>query len=282
MMVMKYVRFMMMICIGLTCSYFIAPNTYAGSVPQDVQSFAEGEGLDQFKMMILEDPEGYGYKNEEEVKGVTLGRGFEVYLFDVNKFPNISDSLIDVSKPTAQYDFIVKSGGMGKSFLSVERYEGKFRVVLAGGDASRLDESLHVMSKALSTDVSTVDPVLIKDGNIRYLAVKVDGKEVNIPDVPREKNSLMGGMDNNQLWDSAKTIDFLKEVQAQEVDPNTDGAGGYPAIHSDKSNKDYTNIALISLIIALVGVVVLYMFLKKRKYLINSSISDNDEIIYLS
>lgn len=128
-----------------------------------------------------------------------------------------------------------------------------------------MDESLHVMSKALSTDVSTVDPVLIKDGNIRYLAVKVDGKEVNIPDVPREKNSLMGGMDNNQLWDSAKTIDFLKEVQAQEVDPNTDGAGGYPAIHSDKSNKDYTNIALISLIIALVGVVVLYMFLKKKK-----------------
>ncbi|WP_342552332.1 hypothetical protein [Paenibacillus sp. FSL R7-0652] len=265
MMVMKYVRFMMMICIGLMCSYFIAPNTYAGSVPQDVQSFAEGEGLDQFKMMILEDPEGYGYKNEEEVKGVTLGRGFEVYLFDVNKFPNISDSLIDVSKPTAQYDFIVKSGGMGKSFLSVERYEGKFRVVLAGGDASRLDESLHVMSKALSTDISTVDPVLIKDGNIRYLAMKVDGKEVNIPDVPKEKNSLMGGMDNHQLWDSAKTIDLLKEFQAQEVDPNTDGAGGYPAIHSDKSNKDYTNIALISLIIALVGVVVLYMFLKKKE-----------------
>ena len=264
-MIMKYVRFMVMICIGLMCSYLTAPNTYASNVPQDVQSFAQGEGLDQFKMMILEDPEGYGYKNEEEVKGVTLGKGFEVYLFDVNKFKNISDSLIDVSKPTAQYDFIVESGGMGKSFLSVERHEGKFRVVLAGGDASRLDESLNVMSKALSVDVSTLDPVLIKDGNIRYLALKVDGKEVNIPDVPREKNSLMGGMDNNQLWDSAKTIDFLKEVQAQEVDPNTDGAGGYPVISSDKSNKDYTNIALISLIIALVGVVVLYIFLRKKK-----------------
>lgn len=70
-----------------------------------------------------------------------------------------------------------------------------------------MDASLNTMAKSLSTDIDTLNQVLIKDGNIRYLAVKIDGREVNIPDVPTEKKSLMGGMDNNQLWDSSKTIE---------------------------------------------------------------------------
>ncbi|WP_338588225.1 hypothetical protein V6669_22870 [Paenibacillus sp. Y5S-9] len=264
---MKYMRILMVIYMGLLVSYTMAPSSYASNVPEDVQTFAKGQGLDEFKKMVLDDPMGYGYKNEEEVKSVTLGPGFEVYLFDSEKFEKVSDSLIDVSKPTGQYDFIVQSGGVGKSFLSIEQFEGEFRVVLAGGDASRLDASLNTMTKSLSTDVDTLNPVLIKDGNIRYLAVKINGKEVNIPDVPTEKKSLMGGMDNNQLWDSSKTIDFLKDVQSQGVDPEVDGAGGYPVINSGTSVNNYMSITIMSLVIALVGSIVMYMWVRKKQSL---------------
>lgn len=262
---MKHMRILIMIWMGLMVSYMMAPNIYASTVPEDVQTFAKGQGLEDFKKLVLDDPVGYGYENAEEVKSVTLGPGFEVHLFDSDKFKNVSDSLIDVSKPTGQYDFIVQSDGVGKSFLSIERFEGGFRVVLAGGDASRLDASLNTMTKSLSTDVDTLNPILIKDGNIRYLAVKIDGKEVNIPDVPTEKKSLMGGMDNNQLWDSAKTIDFLKDVQSQGADPEVDGAGGYPDINSKMSSNNYMGITLISLVIALIGSTAVYMWVRKKQ-----------------
>lgn len=263
---MKHMRMFVTIWIGLMVSYMIAPSIHASStVPEDVQIYAKGQGLEEFKTLVLDDPAGYGYANEEEVKAVTLGPGFEVHLFDSDKFNHVSDSLIDVSKPTGQYDFIVQSKGVGKSFLSIERFEGEFRVVLAGGDASRLDRSLNTMSKSLSTDIDTLNPVLIKDGNIRYLVAKVDGKEVNLPDVPSEKKSLMGGMDNNQLWDSAKTINFLKEVQSQGADPNVDGTGGYPAIESHTSKNNYTGIAITSLVIALVGSTAVYIWARKKQ-----------------
>ncbi|MGS7052266.1 hypothetical protein [Legionella pneumophila] len=75
----------------------------------------------------------------------------------------------------------------------------------------------------------------------------------------------MGGMDNNQLWDSAKTISFLKEVQSQGADPNVDGAGGYPAIESHTSKNSYTGIAITSLVIALVGSTAVYIWARKKQ-----------------
>lgn len=198
------------ICFGL----WSTDNDVAG-IPEDIQHYAEGAGLEEFKKLILEDPAGYGYKNEEEVNSVTLGPGFEVHYFDAGKFDRVTDSLMDLSKPTGQYEFIVYSGGAAKSFLSIERHNAGFRVVMAGGDASRLDKSLDIMKGSLSVNHETTSPALIKDGNVRFLVSHINGKEVNVPDVPAEKSAILGGMNNNQVWDSEKTIKFLKKARAQ-------------------------------------------------------------------
>jgi len=264
---MRQVKYISVFLISIFICFISVQNIYASTnIPEDIQKYAEGTGLEEFKKLILEDPVGYGYADKDEVNNVTLGPGFEVHLFDASKFNNVSTSLIDVSKPTGQYEFIVMSNGSGKSFLTIERYEDSFRVVVAGGDASRLAKSLDIMTNTLSTNSDYTDPVLIKDGNIRYLVANLNGKEVNIPDVPAEKNALMGGMDNNQLWDSEKTISFLKQVQSHGGNPDADGTGGYPILESNASNgvNNYFLTAVTSLLVAAVFTFIVYLLFKKK------------------
>jgi hypothetical protein len=45
---MKYMRILMVIWIGLLISYTMAPSSYASNVPEGVQNFAKGQGLDEF------------------------------------------------------------------------------------------------------------------------------------------------------------------------------------------------------------------------------------------
>lgn len=71
------------------------------------------------------------------------------------------------------------------------------------------------MKGSLSVNHETTSPALIKDGNVRFLVAHINGKEVNVPDIPAEKSAILGGMNNNQVWDSEKTIKFLKQARAQ-------------------------------------------------------------------
>jgi len=87
-----------MICFG----FLITSHDDAGGIPEDIQHYAEGKGLEAFKKMIRDDPVGYGYEDAEEVNNVKLGPGFKVHLFDHDKFDRMTDRLMDVSKPTGQ------------------------------------------------------------------------------------------------------------------------------------------------------------------------------------
>ncbi|MBO2944736.1 hypothetical protein JJQ72_12210 [Paenibacillus sp. F411] len=236
---MKYLKYFYILLVGVTiCSASLFSNIDASvRVPDDIRHYANDAGLEEFKKLISEDPIGFGYKDIEEVGQVTLGPGFQINWIDADKFANVKSSLIDVSKPTGQYEFIVLSNGEGKSFLTVERNGGRFRVISAGGDASGLSKSLAKMTSSLASASEHIELALIKDGNVRYLVTNVDGKEVNIPDFTSEKMALMSGMDQNQLWDSDKTISYLKQAQFQNVDPNTDGTRGYPITEKENSRK---------------------------------------------
>lgn len=43
------------------------------------------------------------------------------------------------------------------------------------------------MKGSLSVNHETTSPALIKDGNVRFLVAHINGKEVNVPDIPAEK-----------------------------------------------------------------------------------------------
>ncbi|MCY9511895.1 C39 family peptidase [Paenibacillus larvae] len=246
--ILRFLSFLFLILI-LATSFNVTPHVFANydsDIPLDIQKYAEGTGLEKFKELVLEDPTGYGFQNADEVKKASLGHGFQVHLLDSEKFKNASSSLIEVSKPTGQYEFIILSRGEAKSFLTVEKSEKGIRVVLIGGDATRIGKSLDTINSALSKDHK---PILVKDGIIRYLVTKVNEKEVNVPDVPTEKNLGISRMDNNNVWDSDQTIKHLKKVQAERVNPDADGTGPYPIVQSNVVNEgiNHFNISNTSL-----------------------------------
>lgn len=264
---MRFLKIFSTLCLAAAISFSAAPLVFANSdsdIPADIQQYAEGTGLAGFKELVLEDPVGYGFQNADKVKNAILGPGFQVHLFDTEKFKNASSSLIDVSTPTGQYEYIIYTGGQAKSFLSVERYEKGIRIVLAGGNASRIGKSLDTLKKALSGNAK---PVLIKDGNVRYLAAKVDNKEVNVPDVPAEKNAVLGGMDNSNVWDSAQTIKQLRQIQAIPVNPDEDGTGAYPIAPSNAGGNgiNYFNISIISVLVAFCASSIYLIVMRRKK-----------------
>ncbi|NMM55285.1 hypothetical protein [Paenibacillus aquistagni] len=261
---MKYLKSICLVFIAMLFSSNMALVAFAspGSVPEDIYKFAEEIGLDEFKKEVLTDPIGYGFNNIEEVSKVQLGHGFRVHLFDAEKFNKAATSLIDVSKAINQFEFIIYSGEEAKSFLGIEENNGSIQVFSIGGNATRLGGSLTTIKEKVSDQNSIV---LIRDGNIRYLVAKINGEEINVPDVPVEKSAFMGGMNNIQVWESEQTINFLKQVQKQQVNPNEDGSSTYPNIQNTSDFKDvYVPVIMTGLILMFTFTIII-LFMKRYK-----------------
>ena len=190
------------------------------NVPQDVEKFAQSEGLAESRKMLAIEPTGFGLKNEEEARKLTLGPGLQLHVIDPEKLKSSSASMMSIVKPLDEWEFILEKDGKPFTAMTVGKREGQFVVTKMGGGT----ESLFQAWSVFDNETNEEQPILISDKKVRYLVGKHKDQEVAVPDLPVERAAQLNNMSNQKLWSAA---DILKELRAQQADaPNKLGTVG--------------------------------------------------------
>lgn len=236
-----------------------------GNIPPEVVSTAE-QGINLFKKLASESPTDYGFSSVDEVNRMELGQGYQLYRIVPEKLKSDenTDSLVKISELSDEWEFIVKVNGEPKSFLTVGKTKDDNRLVVTGfgGKSETFMESMTNFDRITSTSNKTSTPLIVKEGNIRYIVCLIDDIEYNMPDVPPGPKSLLtGNTDNTQIWPSYQTVTFLKQ-QLLNDDGNSTGGANYIKEETVISKNFILNTTTVILI---AGILLVAMIFKKRR-----------------
>ncbi|MGB8955861.1 MAG: hypothetical protein WCC10_10845, partial [Tumebacillaceae bacterium] len=95
----KFICTTLFVGIVLTMLALPASAAIRSNVPQDVEKFAQSDGLADSRKMLAIEPTGFGLKNEEEARKLTLGPGLQNHVIDPEKLKSSSASMMSIVKP---------------------------------------------------------------------------------------------------------------------------------------------------------------------------------------
>ena len=240
----KFVYTDLSVVIVSTMLSFPASAAIRSNVPQDVERFAQSEGLSYSWKMLSIDPTGFGLKNEEEVRKLTLGPGLQRHVLDPEKLKSAPASMMSVVKPLNEWEFILEKDGKPFTAMTVSKREGKLVVTKIGGRT----ESLFQVWSVFDNETNEAQPILVSDKDIRYLVGKQKDQEVAIPDLSEDRAAQLNNMSNKKLWPAA---DILKELRAQQASAqNQSGTVGGNGSVSAQPTTEGSNFPFIPAAIA--------------------------------
>ncbi|QGU94897.1 hypothetical protein GOM49_07095 [Clostridium bovifaecis] len=141
---------------------------YAVNVPNEVKLAAES-GLVIFKNMVSENPNNYGYLNLDEVNKTVLGDGFKIKYVNPNKLKKSdNESLSELVDDTNCWEFIALVDGKPKSFITIGKINGEYKLIQFGGNPEKFYNSFK---KYNNTDDKNLEPQIIKMGNENWLII---------------------------------------------------------------------------------------------------------------
>ncbi|MGB8956336.1 MAG: hypothetical protein WCC10_13265 [Tumebacillaceae bacterium] len=221
------------------------------NVPQDVEKFAQSEGLAQAKKMLSIVPADVGLQNVEEVGTLTLGPGLQENMIDWEKLKKSElSSMMSMLKPLQSWDFIIEKDGKPLTSMIVSKRDGKFYVSRIGGKTEAFNQAWNVF------DVGTneVQPTLVVDKNIRYLVGKHKEQEVAVPELTEERAASLKNMSNKKLWPAADIVKTLKDQEEAAAAQNQSGtSGGSGSLSAKPASKD-SNFPFIPVAAGLLGI----------------------------
>ncbi|MBD2844118.1 hypothetical protein IDH44_02875 [Paenibacillus sp. IB182496] len=184
----------------------------------EVKRFAESEGLDVFKKLMLEDPEGYGFKNTAQIESVVVGDGLPIYWVDAGKLraADANTSLQSILRPSNQWEFTVFVDGTATSFLTIGEINHALDVVAAGGTSEAFDKAYKKISVHSDPDSSVI---LAMIEGTHVLVSSVDHQEVALS----ESNVALYGEQKASLIPSENVVTQLKVSQNAEEQENDGG-----------------------------------------------------------
>ena len=240
----KFVGTILPIVIVSTMLSLPASAAIRSNVPENVEKFAQSEGLAYSQKMLSIEPTGFGLKNEEEARKLTLGPGLQRHVLDPDKLKSSSASMTSILQPLDEWEFILEKEGQPFTAMTVSKREGKLIVTHIGGRTESLFQAWSVFDK----ETSEAQPILVSDKNIRYLVGKHKEQEVAIPDLSEDRAVALNNMSNKKLWPVA---DILKELKAQQAAAQNQPAmtGGSGSV-SEQSTDEGNGIPFIPVAIA--------------------------------
>lgn len=254
----------MMLVLVLMCISILSFSCLAEAAPpEEINSFANAEGLRNLKEMVSEDPIGFGFSGKEEVDHLQLGEGFRINYIDPDKL-RLADkqtSIKSILKETNQWEFVVLSNGKPKSFLTVG-YENNALKVTSGGGTS-VDFGI-AYKKLLSSTTNRSTVTLVHDKGIRILVAEQDKTEMIIPEISPKKSAYLRGIDNTELAASADLMSVLKDAQ-NAPDQDRD-SGGLVTTHAPAKTTFPRGAIIISVVIALAAVAIVIVSSKRMRH----------------
>ncbi|WP_233185338.1 hypothetical protein [Paenibacillus sonchi] len=235
---------------------------WAQTVAEDVVSFANTEGLALIKEGLSKDPEGYGYANEAEISEITVGEGMQIHFIDGSKLRTASDSLIETATPQENWEFLVLSGGTPKSKMVIQKNSnGSFQVTEFGGNPDTLAYAIQ----SLLAEGEVSEPTLIRERDEYIAAFKKDNQELVIAPQQASSAESKGLTSNSEPQAPEHLIDVLQMMQNDSSNDEKDGSGTIASQYNADNNNHLTRSITISAIIALVAVLLIWAYLRRRK-----------------
>ncbi|CAM4428983.1 hypothetical protein [Paenibacillus tarimensis] len=122
-------------------------STTEAAVPEEVQAYAENEGIASFKATMGEDPKAFDLK-QSQLDQAELGMGFETYRVDHEslKSADRGDTLQSMLVKNEEWTFVVTVDGTPLSLFTVARADNRLEVISGGGAAKELMNAYHTFT----------------------------------------------------------------------------------------------------------------------------------------
>ncbi|PZD93764.1 hypothetical protein DNH61_21415 [Paenibacillus sambharensis] len=190
--------------------------TVEAAVPDEVQAYAENEGIASFKARMGEDPEAFDLK-QSQLDQAELGMGFETYRVDHEslKSADRGDTLQSMLVKNEEWTFVVMSEGAPLSLFTVQRDNNGLEVISGGGAARELMNAYH----SFTTQYPNSNPKLAEIKGIQlFVGNSPDGSEVFLSSLEHA-----AGVSSTEI---APTSPLVAALIEQLNAPNQDHDGG--------------------------------------------------------
>ncbi len=221
------------------------------------------------KLHLASNPEKWGYSSSEEVERLTLGQGYRIEFVGrshLEKRVTRSDELLMDNMD--MWEFTLDLDGHPKTFLTVGKEEGRWKLIGFGGDATNFGYAKNTIEKLSQKKGYTVLCNIMKY-KTDYSFMCIDENETVFILPVAQKFQISSNFDGKHLLSVTEWLDELKEDA--EVSAKIEGRAGAlnPSTNSDLSyNGSRFNKKQIFLVIEIIFAIMLAgnVFLTKEKH----------------
>ncbi len=121
-------------------SYAISNQEDKNEIPIEVRAAAE-EGLKKLAIIVSNDLEKFEF-SENDLDGIKLQKGYEVYFIDKDKFEK-EEKLEKMLFKSNMWEFVVECNGSPKTFLTVGLEDGEYKMLHFGGDSKEFQQKTN-------------------------------------------------------------------------------------------------------------------------------------------